>query len=179
LLCSRRGPRPLAPGTGTRRREGTAGIGKTRLLAEARRRAAGAAGSPRARREFEGNFAFGVVRQLFEPLLATASPEVRAELLAGAATLAEPLFDASSLAAPTDTEGDTSFATLHGLYWLAANVAFERPTMLAIGRPPLGRQRVAPLALLPRAAARRVASSSRSAPGRRSRHGTLRSSPSC
>src|SRR3954465_9821333 len=51
--------------------EGPAGIGKSRLLAEARRRAA--EGGPRglgARGgELEREFPFGVVRQLFEPLL--------------------------------------------------------------------------------------------------------------
>jgi DNA-binding NarL/FixJ family response regulator len=113
--------------------EGTAGIGKTRLLAEARRRTARSMRVLHARGgEFEGDFAFGVVRQLFEPLLATAPADVRAELLAGAAALAEPLFDAASLATPVESEGGTSFPTLHGLYWLAANVAFEQPTMLAI-----------------------------------------------
>jgi tetratricopeptide (TPR) repeat protein len=109
--------------------EGTAGIGKTSLLTEARRRADLRVLSARAG-EFEGDFPFGVVRQLFEPLLAAASPDVRAELLAGAAGLAEPLFDPSSIAGGAD--GDASFAMLHGLYWLAANVALARPTVLAI-----------------------------------------------
>jgi DNA-binding CsgD family transcriptional regulator len=113
--------------------EGTAGIGKTRLLAEARHRTAQTMRVLHARGgELEGEFAFGVVRQLFEPLLATAAPEARAELLAGAATLAAPLFETASLAAPVEPEGDASFPMLHGLYWLAANVAFEQPTMLAI-----------------------------------------------
>lgn len=109
--------------------EGTAGIGKTSLLTEARRRADLRVLSARAG-EFEGDFPFGVVRQLFEPLLAVASPDVRAELLAGAAGLAEPLFDPTSIAGIAD--GDASFAMLHGLYWLAANVALARPTVLAI-----------------------------------------------
>ena len=112
--------------------EGTAGIGKTRLLREARTRAAGELRVLSARGgEHEGEFAFGVVRQLFEPLLATAAPETRTELFSGAATLAEPLFDPAAVAnQPGST--DASFAMLHGLYWLAANVAFQRPTVLAI-----------------------------------------------
>src|SRR3712207_1717732 len=65
--------------------EGGAGIGKTRLLAEARR-AADAAGlevlSARGG-ELEHDFAFGVVRQLFEPLMARSSPRERRELFAG------------------------------------------------------------------------------------------------
>jgi DNA-binding CsgD family transcriptional regulator len=112
--------------------EGSAGIGKTRLLAEARAHAAGELRVLAARGgELEGDFSFGVVRQLFEQLLATAAPARRAELLAGAAALAAPLFEASSDALQQG-EADTSFAMLHGLYWLAANVSFEQPTMLAI-----------------------------------------------
>jgi DNA-binding CsgD family transcriptional regulator len=111
--------------------EGTAGIGKTRLIGEAKARAGGGLRVLAARGgEFEGDFAFGVVRQLFEPLVATTSPELRAELFAGAAALAEPLFDPASVGGQQNA--DASFAMLHGLYWLAANVAFERPTVLAI-----------------------------------------------
>src|SRR5438034_9723128 len=79
--------------------EGRAGMGKSRLVA-ATREAASAAGldvlAARAG-ELEQEFAFGVVRQLFESLLATSSGEERAELLAGAASLAAPLFDESQL----------------------------------------------------------------------------------
>ena len=52
--------------------------------------------------EFEGEFAYGIVRQLFEPLLASAAPDLRAELLSGPAALIEPLFGASQLAASQD-----------------------------------------------------------------------------
>src|SRR6187551_2118382 len=54
--------------------EGPAGIGKTRLLAEARRRAADAGLRVLSARggEFEREFPFGVVRQLFEPALVGA-----------------------------------------------------------------------------------------------------------
>jgi DNA-binding CsgD family transcriptional regulator len=114
--------------------EGSAGIGKTRLLAEARA-IAGSVGmrvlSARGG-EFEGGFACGIVRQLFEPLLASASPDLRAELLSGPATLVAPLFRASRLAASRDAPAEGSFALLHGLYWLAANMAFHQPTLLAI-----------------------------------------------
>ena len=64
--------------------------------------------------EFESGFAFGVVRQLFEPLLATAPREVREDLLSGAAALAEPLFDATSVAEPEESDQAASFAVLHG-----------------------------------------------------------------
>src|SRR3954451_25003060 len=69
--------------------EGRAGIGKTRLLAEARALAAAAEFEVLTARggELEGEFAFGIVRQLFEVPLAGADPELRAELLGGAAGL--------------------------------------------------------------------------------------------
>ena len=56
----------------------------------------------------------------------------RAELLSGPAALVEPLFGASRPAGSQDAPAEGSFAILHGLYWLAANVAFQQPTLLAI-----------------------------------------------
>ena len=112
--------------------EGGAGMGKTRLAAEARAEAADAGFEVLAARggELEQEFSFGVVRQLFEPLLAGASPADRAALLAGAAGLARPLFDAAPQAAAD--AGDTSFAMLHGLYWLTANLAQRGPVAVAV-----------------------------------------------
>ena len=114
--------------------EGGAGIGKTRLLAEARAIGDSAGMRVLAARggELEGEFAYGIVRQLFEPLLASASPDLRAELLSGPAALVEPLFGASRPAASQEAPAEGSFAILHGLYWLAVNVAFQQPTLLAI-----------------------------------------------
>ena len=116
--------------------EGSAGIGKTRLLGEARAIANDAGMRLLYARggEFEDEFAFGVVRQLFEPLLAAASGDVRAELLGGAAELVEPLFSSQALRASRDglSGGEGSFAVLHGLYWLAANVGYQQPTLVAI-----------------------------------------------
>src|SRR5262249_11106022 len=77
--------------------EGSAGIGKTRLLAEARAMAGSAGLRVLAARggEFEGGFAYGIVRQLFEPLLAAVAPEVRVDLLSGPAALIAPPVGAS------------------------------------------------------------------------------------
>ena len=113
--------------------EGSAGIGKTRLFAEARAMGTGTGLRVLSARggELEREFAFGIVRQLFEPLLASASADARAELLAGAAGLAAPLFGESALA-ETPATGDVSFPILHGLYWLAANAAFAQPTVLLV-----------------------------------------------
>jgi class 3 adenylate cyclase/DNA-binding CsgD family transcriptional regulator len=108
--------------------EGRAGMGKTRLVAEAKaviERAGLTVLSARGG-ELEHEFAYGVVRQLFEPLLMRSAPAEREELFSGAAALAAPLFEA------TGGEGDTSFAMLHGLYWLAANAALRRPTALLV-----------------------------------------------
>jgi len=111
--------------------EGSAGIGKTRLLSEARQLARQADFEVLTARggELEGEFAFGIVRQLFEAPLAIAAPKVRAELLGGAAELSASLF----ASAPDSGEGaESSFAKLHGLYWLAANFALRTPTLLVV-----------------------------------------------
>src|SRR5881392_2612511 len=113
--------------------EGSAGIGKTRLLAEAGALAVAAEFEVLTARggELEGEFAFGIVRQLFEAALAGADPELRDELLAGAAGLSASLF----ASAPTTASGEgaeSSFAVLHGLYWLAANFASRSPTLLVV-----------------------------------------------
>ena len=70
--------------------EGPAGIGKTSLLAEGRARAADSGFTVLHSRagELEADFSFGVVRQLFEALIATASAEQQSRLLGGAAAQA-------------------------------------------------------------------------------------------
>ena len=107
--------------------EGPAGIGKSTLLAEARRHATGEGMRVLAARgsELEREFPFGVVRQLFEGLL--ANPAIRERALAGAAAPAAAVFGA-----PEAVVGDVSFAALHGLFWLALNLASEGPLFLAI-----------------------------------------------
>jgi DNA-binding CsgD family transcriptional regulator len=118
--------------------EGPAGIGKTALLAMARDvadregfrvlRARGA--------ELEREFAFGVVRQLVEPVVAAASNEERSQLLDGPPGVAARLLglpglgDAVATAAPIAP--DPSFAVLHGLYWLCANLTTRHPLALVV-----------------------------------------------
>src|SRR6476659_4266576 len=108
--------------------EGSAGIGKTALLAAVRAEAEDSGMRVLRSRgtELERDFAFGVVRQLFEPALAEASELERADLLQGGAAAAAALLDLPG--APTASGGpvnsiDPSFAILHGLYWLCANLA--------------------------------------------------------
>ena len=111
--------------------DGPAGVGKTRLL-EAAHEIAVATGVQviRARGgELERGFAFGAVRQLLEPWLATADEAARAAALAGAAELALGVLRVKPRGGDPVLE-DQSFAALHGLYWLAANVAAQRPLLL-------------------------------------------------
>jgi len=108
--------------------EGPAGIGKTALLAAARTAAAESGMRVLRSRatELETNFAFGVVRQLFEPPLAEATDSERADLLQAAAGVAADLLvlpGAPSAGGASSFGVDPSFAILHGLYWLCANLA--------------------------------------------------------
>ncbi len=112
--------------------EGAPGIGKTRLLAAAAQRARESGLTVLSARggELERDFAFGIVRQLLEPLLREAGPGERERLMAGAARFCEPVF--SGPAAETQQSGDPSYAILHGLYWLLENVAERGPAMIAV-----------------------------------------------
>ena len=79
--------------------------------------------------ELEGEFAWGVVRQLFERRLSDLDAHPRTGLLADAAALAAP---ALGLADGAGADGDASFATLHGLYWLTTNIARGGPLLMAV-----------------------------------------------
>ncbi len=106
--------------------EGPAGIGKTRLLTEIRRRAAASGIQVLSARgsELEREFPFGVVRQLFDPVLGAAGGE---DALSGAASPARSVFEGIG------RDGEAAgFAILHGLYWLTLNVGAERPLVLAV-----------------------------------------------
>lgn len=112
--------------------EGAPGIGKTRLLGAASERARGRGLTVLSARggELERDFAFGIVRQLLEPVLREAEPGERERLMAGAARFCEPVF--SGPGAATEQSGDPSYAILHGLYWLLGNFAERGPTMIAV-----------------------------------------------
>ena len=119
--------------------EGAAGIGKSRLLDEARARAArlGVRVLTARATELEQGFPFGVIRQLFERLLVEADGAERARWLAGAAALAEDLLlappaagTASSMSDPP--LADAGYAWQHGLYWLASNLCSDSPLALLV-----------------------------------------------
>ncbi|MBB4679739.1 ATP-binding protein [Crossiella cryophila] len=103
--------------------EGVPGIGKTALLAAAGDLAGGrgfrvltATGG-----ELEQDLPFALIRQLFEPALRTAEPEVQS----GAAALAAPVFAADGREAAVGS-------VVHGLYWLCSNLAEPAPLLLAV-----------------------------------------------
>jgi predicted ATPase len=111
--------------------EGRAGVGKTAILDAAcavaqrhGRLVLRARGS-----DLESDFAFGVARQLFERHCAEATRGERAALFRGAAGAVRAL-------ATRDDSGrakqDMSFAVVHGLYWLSANLSAHRPVLLAV-----------------------------------------------
>jgi len=112
--------------------EGPPGIGKTSLIRETRLLGQHAGMEVLAARgsELERTFSFGVVRQLLEPPLAQLPKEERDVLFAGAAQLAMPLFEPTELGA--DDGPNIPLATLHGLYWLTANLATRRPLLVVI-----------------------------------------------
>lgn len=110
--------------------DGPAGIGKSRLLAEAEAaalaagfRVCAARGSP-----LEQSFAFGVIRQLFEATVVTAAPTQRQTWLQGAASQSTVVLDSADQ--PAMAVGD--FSILHGLYWLTANLGQDRPLLLVV-----------------------------------------------
>ena len=77
----------------------------------------------------ESGFAYGIARQLIEPVRASAGPGEWDELLDGAAGLAARVFD---WAGAGSVEDDVPYATTHGLYWLAANLAARQPLVIAV-----------------------------------------------
>ena len=113
--------------------EGHAGIGKSALLdaAVARARASDMTVMRARASELEGDFAFGIALQLFEPLLAGADDETHDRLLAGSAALAGPLLER-----PTSWDGDEaedrSYPVMHGLFWLLTNLAETRPVLIVV-----------------------------------------------
>src|SRR4051812_38805011 len=88
--------------------EGAAGLGKSALLSFARDRASERDFQVVAARgdDLEREFAFGVVRQLFERLVAAAGTQKPERLLAGAARLAVPLLGVEEANQPGERTRD-------------------------------------------------------------------------
>ena len=112
--------------------DGPAGVGKTSLLIAARD-AARDAGllTLRARgAELEREFAFGVMRQLFDDVVRGRAVD-SAGLFAGAARQAAPLLGVEVDGAPS-TPSEDAYAARYALFWLAANLAAERPLAMIV-----------------------------------------------
>jgi DNA-binding CsgD family transcriptional regulator len=106
--------------------EGTAGIGKTSLLNAACEQAAlaGMTVLRASAAEFEGGYAWAVIRQLFDHQL---EPGVGSP----------PPGDAAELAAPALGHGlasasENDYSVVHGLYWLTTTLAQQRPLVVAV-----------------------------------------------
>ena len=112
--------------------EGSAGLGKSRLLRETRIRAerSGARVLSGRGAVLEREFAHGVVRQLFEPVLHALPPGESESLFEGAAGAARALLSPREPDMPAGAE--VSFATLHGLYWLLVNLAECGPLVVSV-----------------------------------------------
>ncbi len=111
--------------------EGPAGIGKTELLTAARAVAesAGLAAASARGAELERDFAFGVVRQLFIPLLRGCDRPARERLLSGPAARAREVFFAGDGVPAT---ADQLSEIFHGLHWLTLNIAEQCPLLMSI-----------------------------------------------
>jgi DNA-binding CsgD family transcriptional regulator len=114
--------------------EGVAGNGKSALLAASVEQA-GERGLRvlRARgSELERGLAFGAIRQLFEPVIARLGPAKSEPLFIGAAAPAARVVAPDSTGDVPGLAADGGFAVLHGIYWLATNLAQLAPLALVV-----------------------------------------------
>jgi predicted ATPase len=80
--------------------------------------------------ELERSYPYGIVRQTADSVALDKSDEDRAALFTGAAKLALPILEPG-----TAEEGDSPelmYQRLHGLYWVIANLARDRPLLISI-----------------------------------------------
>ena len=112
--------------------EGPAGIGKTQLVADARALAKlrGFGRLWAVGDELESAMPWAVVRQLVERSISRYRGETREAILKGPAGAALSALDR----APDDARGaDAALArTLHALWWVAADLASERPLLICV-----------------------------------------------
>lgn len=114
--------------------EGPAGIGKTRLI-DALAETADARGINVTRAsggELERDLSWAAVRELFERGLRGVGAERRESMLSGAAALARPVLESDDAASGVEGADRQLASALHGLYWLAADLAGEKPLAMLI-----------------------------------------------
>src|SRR5205085_628348 len=113
--------------------EGPAGVGKSALLSAACNhtnrgmRVLKATGS-----ELEREYAFGAIRQMFEPLLASTPDPERRRLLDGSAAPAEWVIGPPSSAEVPRGRAEGGFAVLQAIYWVLAKLTDAGPVLLAV-----------------------------------------------
>src|SRR5918995_3550757 len=112
--------------------EGPPGIGKSRLVA-----ACGALAQQRGMysisvrsTELERSYPYGIVRQTADSVAIDKTEEERAALFTGAARLALPILEPGT--AEESDSPELMYQRLHGLYWVTANLARERPLLISI-----------------------------------------------
>jgi hypothetical protein len=110
---------------------GPAGIGKSALLRVAERLAEeqGVIVLRARAAPFERGFPYGVVRQLFEPVLLARGGLRVEELFAGAAAGARAVLGDEPRVSVVP---DSLFVGLHALYWLTVNVASHAPLLICV-----------------------------------------------
>lgn len=108
--------------------EAAAGLGKTRLLGEARAAGSEAGLSVLAGRatELEQDFPFALVRQLLGAEITRLSEEERERVFEGA------IAARGALGMEEDGRAPDAFAVLHALYWVTAALAERNPLLLAV-----------------------------------------------
>lgn len=111
--------------------EGVAGIGKTRLVREARELAQlrGFGRLQAIGDETETSMAWGVVRQMVERSVSRYSGEIRDAILAGPAGAALQALDVAPEASASDAE---IARTLHALWWVAIDLSASRPLLITV-----------------------------------------------
>jgi hypothetical protein len=123
--------------------EGSAGIGKTSLLGMTVEvaRAVGYAVLTASGGELEVEFPYGVVRQLFLPVL--ERPDT-SSLLSGVAAPAKAVLSRSRVSRVARTSSSGAFEVLDALFWLTANLSATQPLIFVVddthwcdGHPPL------------------------------------------
>ncbi len=108
--------------------EGPAGIGKTRLIDEARGlRVLAATGG-----ELEREFSYGLVRQLLERELHALPAARRRRVLARAAAPAAHLFGLATSPTRAPSGPEAAFARVHALYWVVVNLTARTPLALVV-----------------------------------------------
>ena len=109
--------------------EGPPGVGKTALIRGARAQAeqAGMLALEATGSELEQPFAFGVLRQLLEPVI--RQPPGQTDLFAGGAGPAARLFEPDE---HLPLSADIGFEALHSLYWLMVNIADHTPVLVSV-----------------------------------------------